>query len=113
MQLDKHSSNCDIIQSSLKRHKKRYFTNGIGTDRQYENSILRNPNLKGAIRELEIVMRNSRACEKFPHENMDEHCEYYNAVCIVYKNMLNSLVNPSQNNCLVIPDNFLRHICSQ
>jgi hypothetical protein len=29
----------------------------------------------GAFTKLEIVMNNPDGCEKYPHDNMDEHCE--------------------------------------
>ena len=77
-QADQYTRSCHIIQASLKRHIKRYFSNGLHTNTSYENSISRNPNIKGTITQVELVMNNYRGCghlEKYPHENMDEHCK--------------------------------------
>ena len=29
---------------------------------------------RGVITDVEIVMKNARGCEKYPHHEMDEHC---------------------------------------
>ena len=75
LQLDKYTANCDIINASLNRFKSRYFTSGKNDNARYSNYILRNPKTKGVIDSVELIMDNSRGCQKYPHENMDEHCK--------------------------------------
>ena len=64
----------------MKRHLKRYFTNGLKTDTAYENKISSSgSDIRGSIREVELVMNNYRGCSglnKNPVEFMDEHCKY-------------------------------------
>ena len=36
---------------------------------------MRNPKTAGTISQVELIMNNGRGCEKYPHENMDEHCK--------------------------------------
>ena len=65
----------------MKRHLKRYFTNGLNTDTAYENKISSSgSDIRGSITEVELVMNNYRGCSglnKNPVEFMDEHCKYY------------------------------------
>ena len=60
----------------MKRHLKRYFQDGNQNDPQFENSLERYPEIKGSVQEVELVMNNRRGCEKYPHQYMDEHCEF-------------------------------------
>ena len=64
----------------MKRHLKRYFTNGLKTDTAYENKISSSgSDIRGSIREVELVMNNYRGCSGLnenPVEFMDEHCKY-------------------------------------
>ena len=64
----------------MKRHLKRYFTNGLNTDTAYENKISSSgSDIRGSITEVELVMNNYRGCSglnKNPVEFMDEHCKY-------------------------------------
>jgi len=77
--VDQYTRSCDIIQASMKRHIKRYFTNGLNTDTNYENKIhSRGSDIRGSITEVELVMNNYRGCSglnKNPVEFMDEHYE--------------------------------------
>ena len=75
LQLGKFAERCDIIMSSLNRHKTRYFSKGIQSNIRYSNYIMRNPKTAGTISQVELIMNNGRGCEKYPHENMDEHCK--------------------------------------
>ena len=75
LQLDKFTKRCDIIMSSLDRHKTRYFSQGIESNTRYSNYIMRNPQTTGTISQVELIMNNGKGCEKYPHENMDEHCK--------------------------------------
>ena len=81
LQVDQYTRSCDIIQASMKRHLKRYFTNGLNTDTAYENKISSSSSdIRGSITEVELVMNNYRGCSglnKNPVEFMDEHCKQY------------------------------------
>ena len=75
LQLDEFTAQCDIVTSSVRRHKKRYFSNGLQSNIEQSNNILRNPQIKGTLANVELIMNNSRGCHKYPTENMDEHCK--------------------------------------
>ena len=77
LQLDKFTKRCDIIMSSLDRHKTRYFSQGIESNTRYSNYIMRNPQTTGTISQVELIMNNGKGCEKYPHEDMDEHCKLF------------------------------------
>ena len=77
LQLDKFTKRCDIIISSLDRHKTRYFSQGIESNTRYSNYIMRNPQTTGTISQVELIMNNGKGCEKYPHEDMDEHCKLF------------------------------------
>ena len=36
---------------------------------------MRNPQTTGTISQVELIMNNGKGCEKYPHEDMDEHCK--------------------------------------
>jgi hypothetical protein len=83
LQLDKYSSSCDIINAAVKRYFPRFFPAVKSSEplprlnRDVFNDV--NRSLKfgdGFISKLEIVMNNPAGCEKYPHEEMDEHCKY-------------------------------------
>lgn len=81
-ELDKYSSVCDIINKAVKRYFPRFFPSVKSTDpfpvidREQRNDINWAKKFgEGLISKLEIVMNNQRGCEKYPHDQMDEHYE--------------------------------------
>ena len=85
-QLDEFTAQCDIITSAVRRHKSRYFSNGLESNVQQSNNILRNSLIKGTLTNVELIMNNRRGCHKYPTENMDEHCKYFQNYTLPCKN---------------------------
>ena len=73
-QLDKYTSECDIIQASTQRHLARYFSSGLDTNTHIHLNGLNGIRFAGSLTEVELIMNNKGGCQKYPHKDMDEHC---------------------------------------
>ena len=76
-QLDKYTSECDIIQASTQRHLARYFSSGLDTNTHIHLNGLNGIRFAGSLTEVELIMNNKGGCQKYPHKDMDEHCRQH------------------------------------
>ena len=75
-QLDKYTSGCDIIRASTGRLLGRYFAQGQDPHPHIHlNSLEHGIHFAGTLEEVELIMNNNRGCQKYPHQDMDEHCK--------------------------------------
>ena len=80
-QLDKFSSECHIIQEAVNRYYKRTFPRykdmkPFNESHPWYDIVTKEPNFRGIIDRVEVVMKNKRGCEDFPYLDMDEHCKH-------------------------------------
>ncbi len=110
LQLDKYSGACDIIKSAVERYKRRFFAFGTGSesaDFSTGNDVMSHLNLRGKLTNVEVVMNNNKGCEKYPHFEMDEHCELHRQKPLRKNFKLNhSLVPPTFSSVVKISFSF-------
>ena len=81
-QLQNDASSCDILTSAVDRYYIRTFprrrkTAVFDSAHPWSERLGEDASFRGTIDRLEVVMRNPRGCEGYPHMDMDEQCKRY------------------------------------
>lgn len=80
--LDTNSASCDLIQNAVNRFYLRTFPRRtektaqiFDADHPWFKALHQDPNFRGVLESVQIVMNTNKGCEKYPHLDMDEHYE--------------------------------------